>query len=177
VFFETADALVPSDTNGTGDVYEFQGARPSLISSGTSSSGSILEDVSETGSDVFFLSTQQLVPQDNQEGLIVLYDARVAGGFAEPVSPPPCTTADACRQAPAPQPLIFGAPSSQTFSGVGNLAPGGRAPNPKPAVKPKPKTLKCRNGFVKRRIKRKTVCVRNKARKASRSVHANRTGK
>jgi DNA-binding beta-propeller fold protein YncE len=177
VFFETADALVPSDTNGTGDVYEFQDGRPSLISSGTSSSGSILEDVSESGSDVFFRSTQQLVPQDNQEGLIVLYDARVAGGFAEPSSPPPCTTADACRQAPAPQPLIFGAPSSQTFSGVGNLAPGGRAPSPKPAVKPKPKTLKCRKGFVRRRIKRKTVCVRNKARKASRSVHANRTGK
>ena len=45
------------------------------------------------------------------------------GGFPEPAVPPPCTTADACRSAPAPQPSIFGEPASQTFSGVGNLSP------------------------------------------------------
>ena len=90
-----------------------------LISSGTSSFESNLEDVSESGDDVFFRSNQQLVPQDNQEGEIVIYDARVAGGFAEPSSLPPCTTADACRTPVSPQPSIYGAPASQTFSGVG----------------------------------------------------------
>ena len=97
VFFETNEALVPSDTNGERDVYEYEGGGAHLISSGTSSFESTLEDVSESGNDVFFRSNQQLVPQDNQEGQIVTYDARVDGGFAEPSSPPACTTADACR--------------------------------------------------------------------------------
>ena len=79
--------------------------------------------MSENGNDVFFRSNQQLVPQDNQEGQLVTYDARVDGGFAEPSSPPPCTTADACRTPVPPQPSVYGAPASQTFSGVGNLAP------------------------------------------------------
>ena len=119
VFFETTEALVPSDTNGELDVYEYEGGHVYLISSGTSSFESNLEGVSESGDDVFFRSNQQLVPQDNQEGQIVIYDARVAGGFAEPSSPPACTTADACRTPVSPQPSIYGAPASQTFSGVG----------------------------------------------------------
>ena len=119
VFFETREALVPSDTNGVLDVYEYEGGRVYLISSGTSSFESNLEGASESGDDVFFRSTQQLVPQDNQEGQIVIYDARVDGGFAEPSSPPPCTTADACRTPVSPQPSIYGAPASQTFSGAG----------------------------------------------------------
>jgi hypothetical protein len=39
------------------------------------------------------------------------------------VGPPPCTTVNSCRAAPSPQPQIFGAPPSATFSGVGNLVP------------------------------------------------------
>ncbi len=133
MFFETAEALAPSDTNGRLDVYEYEGGLVYLISSGTSSSGSNLEGASESGDDVFFRTAQQLVPQDTQEGMIVIYDARVDGGFPSPSSPPPCTTADACREAPAPQPSIYGAPPSQTFSGVGNLTP----PTPASAVKPR----------------------------------------
>ncbi len=132
VFFQTREALVPSDTNAQLDVYEYENGQPSLISSGTSSFESNLEDVSESGDDVFFRSNQQLVPQDTQEGQIVIYDARVDGGFPSPSSPPPCTTADACREAPSPQPSIYGAPSSATFSGVGNFTP----PAPS-AVKPR----------------------------------------
>ena len=123
VFFETTDALVPADTNGELDVYEYEGGHVYLISSGTSSFESNLEGASESGDDVFFRSDQALVPQDNQEGQIVIYDARVGGGFAELSSPPACTTADACRTAVAPQPSVYGAPASQTFEGAGNLAP------------------------------------------------------
>ncbi len=133
VFFETYEALVPSDTNGQVDVYEYENGQPSLISSGTSSSESILEDASESGDDVFFRSSQALVAQDNQEGQVVIYDARVGGGFPSASSPPLCTTAEACREAPSPQPSIYGAPSSATFSGVGNLTP----PAPASAVKPR----------------------------------------
>src|SRR6202020_118172 len=93
LFFETREALVPADTNGERDVYEYEyeGGGAHLISSGTISFESTLEDVSESGDDVFFRSNQALVPQDNQEGQLVTYDARVGGGFAEPSSPPLCT--------------------------------------------------------------------------------------
>ena len=87
VFFETTEALVPSDTNGQLDVYEYEGGGVHLISSGTSSFESNLEDVSESGDDVFFRSDQQLVPQDNQEGQIVIYDARVDGWLRRTVLP------------------------------------------------------------------------------------------
>jgi hypothetical protein len=174
VFFETTEALVPSDTNGELDVYEYEDGRVYLISSGTSSFESNLEDVSESGDDVFFRSDQQLVPQDNQEGLIVTYDARVAGGFAEPSSPPLCTTADACRAAAAPQPSIYGAPASQTFSGAGNLAPP--AVKSKAKTKSKAKPVKCK-GDGSRRGEKKGKCVRKPAKKAKKSAHANRRGK
>ena len=66
VFFDSADALVPQDTNGREDVYEYEpqgvgscaraGGCVSLISSGTSSEESVFLDASETGNDVFFLT-------------------------------------------------------------------------------------------------------------------------
>jgi hypothetical protein len=172
VFFETGEALVPSDTNGELDVYEYKDGGAHLISSGTSSFETALEDVSENGDDVFFRSDQQLVPQDNQEGQLVTYDARVAGGFAEPSSPLVCTTADACRAAAAPQPSVYGEPASQTFSGVGNLAPS----ETKPKTIPKAKVVKCK-GDRSRRGKKKGKCVKKRANKAKKSVHANRRGK
>jgi hypothetical protein len=169
VFFQTWEALVPSDTNGQRDVYEYEGGGAHLISSGTSSVETALEGVSESGNDVFFRSNQQLVPQDNQEGQLVTYDARVAGGFAEASSPPACTTADACRTPVSPQPSVYGAPASQTFSGLGNLAP----PSPAKVTK---KTVKCKKGFVKNK---KGKCVRKKSKKQAKAKRAtnNRRGK
>jgi DNA-binding beta-propeller fold protein YncE len=172
VFFETPEALVPADTNGEPDVYEYEDGHPHLISSGTSSAESNLEDASESGNDVFFRSSQQLVPQDNQEGETVIYDARVDGGFAELLSPPACTTTDACRAAVPPQPSVYGAPASQTFSGVGNLVP----PEAKPKAKPKAKLVKCK-GDGSRRGEKKGKCVKKTVKKVKKSVHANRRGK
>jgi hypothetical protein len=108
-----------------------------LISSGESGQESDLLDASESGGDVFFMTTAKLAPQDSDQAYDV-YDAHECTAaslcIAPPAGPPPaCTTADACRAAPAPQPAIFGAPSSATFSGPGNLTP------PPPAVV-KPKT-------------------------------------
>jgi DNA-binding beta-propeller fold protein YncE len=169
-FFETTEALVPSDTNGGRDVYEYEGTGAHLISSGTSSFESNLEGVSESGNDVFFRSDQALVPQDNQEGMIVIYDARVDGGFPAPASPPACTTADACRTPVSPQPSIYGAPASQTFSGLGNLAP----PPPTVVKKVTKKTVKCKQGFVKNK---KGKCVRKKSKKQAKRATNNRRGK
>jgi NHL repeat-containing protein len=154
VFFDTGDALVPSDTNGRVDVYEYENGQPSLISSGTSTSDSALKDASESGSDVFFQATQQLVPQDTNENANVVYDARVGGGFPAIATPPACTTADACRAAVSPQPSIYGAPSSQTFSGVGNLTPTAQG-RVKKKAKPKGSN-RCKR--LRNRHKR-SVCV------------------
>jgi DNA-binding beta-propeller fold protein YncE len=139
VFFDTADALVPSDTNGQRDVYEYERGHIYLISSGTSASPSWLLDASASGDDVFFLTRQSLLPQDTNAEELSIYDARVHGGFPLRVSPPSCSTADACRPAPEAQPSIAGAPSSQAFSGAGNVkeCPKGKVKKHGKCVKPK----------------------------------------
>jgi NHL repeat len=149
LFFDSSDALVPRDVNGQEDVYEFEpegeggcsssatsgtvvyvGAAKAcvaLISSGESPDESAFVDASESGDDVFFLSTQKLTPQD-VDGSLSLWDAHVCTGAA-PCLPtaapgaPPCDTETACRASQTPQPQIFGAPASSTFSGPGNPAP------------------------------------------------------
>jgi hypothetical protein len=167
VFFQTRDALLPRDTNGQMDVYEYEQGHLNLISSGTSSTESLFLDASESGDDVFFLSRQSLVPQDSSTEALVIYDARVNGGFAAISSPPACTTADACRTPVSPQPSLYGAPSSQTFSGAGNITP----PSPAKVTK---KTVKCKRGFVRKHNK----CVKQKkAKKAKRASNHRRPGR
>jgi hypothetical protein len=171
LFFETAEALVPSDTNGWLDVYEYEGGQASLISSGTGTDFmgnaglfNLFVGASESGDDVFFAAAQQLVPQDTNEDAVVIYDARADGGFSATAAPPACTTADACRTPVSPQPSIYGAPSSQTFSGVGNLTPSAQAKaKKKSSQKKKPA---CRRGFVKK--KGRCVKLHKKARKSNR---------
>ena len=173
VFFDTSEALVPSDTNNQMDVYEYEDGRQSLISSGTSPRASTFQGASESGDDVFFQSRQQLVPQDDTgEEARVIYDARVGGGFPAPAAPPPCTTADACRVPVAPLPSVFGAPASATFSGAGNLAP----PPGRAAVKPKAKALTCKKDFVKKKVKCEDQMCQKADAKARKAAHAKRRG-
>jgi DNA-binding beta-propeller fold protein YncE len=151
LFFDSSDALVPADVNGTEDVYEYEpagegscqgtgrggssssvfseatGGCVALISSGTSTEESAFMDASEGGGDVFFLTLSRLAAQDVDTSLD-LYDAHECTASspcaqAAPLAPPPCTTGDACKAAPTPQPAIYGAPSSETFSGAGNVVP------------------------------------------------------
>jgi hypothetical protein len=134
VFFETPDALVPQDTNGLPDVYEWENGRVYLISSGQGTSGSHFSGASSNGDDVFITTTDRLAPQDI-ENSVEVYDARVGGGFPYRPFTTGCNSGQ-CQgpQTPAP---VFGAPASATFVGLGN--PGAREPNPLP-VKPKPLT-------------------------------------
>jgi hypothetical protein len=129
VFFETTDALLPGDTNGRQDIYEWEAdgkgscERPEgcvfLISTGHGDEDSYFLDATPSGDDVFFTARQQLVGQD-KDNLVDLYDARVGGGF--PYTPPPAPCAgEACRPAPSQAPL-FGLPSSSALSGQGNIA-------------------------------------------------------
>jgi hypothetical protein len=151
LFFNSSDALVPQAVNSSEDVYEWEpaGTEPgspssdsctegapgfvasehgcvSLISSGTSAQESAFLDASANGDHVFFLTSERLVSQDTDTAFDV-YDAHVCSSgspcVSPAVSPPSCTTADACRAASPPQPGVFGAPASATFSGPGNLAP------------------------------------------------------
>jgi hypothetical protein len=157
LFFDSSDGLVPQHTNGVENVYEYEpegegscesssaifsersGGCVGLISSGSSGEESAFLDASASGDDVFFLTTSQLAPQDGDTAYHV-YDAHVCSGAAPclttPASPPPCGTGDSCKAAPSPQPAIFGAPPSATFSGTGNIVPS----VPKSVVTPKRST-------------------------------------
>jgi DNA-binding beta-propeller fold protein YncE len=158
VFFESFEALVPRDTNGTWDVYQWEepgkgscdksdstygeesGGCVDLISSGESPAKSTFLDADPSGDNVFFSTQSSLVGQDY--GLNDVYVARVGGGFPEPQPKPTCE-GDAC-QGPSAAP-VPPTPSSSTYRGP-------------EAVKPK----RCPKG--KRRVKRagKVRCVKRK---------------
>jgi sugar lactone lactonase YvrE len=141
-----------------------------LISSGTSRQESAFVDASASGGDVFFLTSARLAAQDDDNAYDV-YDAHICGAEGVPcapvgaVPPPPCDTEASCKAAPSPQPEIFGAPASSTFTGAGNL--GGRELNPSTNVAPKKKAGPiCKKGFVRND---KGKCVRRKAKRAKRA--------
>lgn len=119
VFFESADALAPRDTNKKTDVYMFEAGRVYLISSGTGSEAAHFADASPSGDDVFIATDVPLVSQD-QDVLYDYYDVRVGGGF-----PPQAEGASTCSENGCRPPLT-GAPGEATigsshFSGPGNL--------------------------------------------------------
>jgi hypothetical protein len=168
LFFDSDDALVPHDSNGRQDVYEWeQDGEGSCeqasgcifpISDVAGNYESFFLDASPSGNDVFFATEDQLVPADTDSHVDV-YDARVDGGFPVSTEPPSCDNGDSCKGPVSPQPGVFGAPASATFSGAGNLTP---APAVKQTVKPPPKPI-CKKGFVRRHGK----CVRKKTSKSS----------
>jgi hypothetical protein len=190
LFFNSSDALVPQDINKNEDVYEYEpggvggsgGCSASsatfsasaqgcigLISSGTAAGESAFIDASENGGDVFFLTGQKLVGGDVDNALD-LYDAHactsVSPCASEPSAPPACTTADACRVAPEPQPAIFGSPSSATFSGAGNVTPAGPAPTLKPRALTRAQKLAAALRACRRdRSERRRVACKQRARK------------
>ncbi len=144
VFFNSNDALLPRDTNGTQDVYEWEapgaggcdledpsyfaqnGGCLYLISSGESSYESEFLEASSDGRDVFFTTESGLLPQD--PGSVDLYDARIEGGFPQPIEPPACE-GEAC-QGPVVPPNDP-TPSSSVFRGPGNQLKGSKARCPK----------------------------------------------
>ena len=95
VFFDTEESLLPADTNGKVDVYEWH-ENPSShertigsISTGESSTNDYFLDSSPDGKNVFFGTHSQLVPADKDEQGD-LYDARIDGGFPAPIGAGPC---------------------------------------------------------------------------------------
>jgi hypothetical protein len=122
VFFDTADALVPTDGNRTLDVYEWHEGSLALLSSGQDSGPSFFLGASPTGGDVYIGTHAKLVRQDTDQAGDI-YDARVCTA-AEPCIPPPQGESaqcegDACQVSPAPPNEVN--PVSAVFSGIGNL--------------------------------------------------------
>jgi hypothetical protein len=181
LFFDSVDGLVPHDTNGKQDVYEYvplevggcqePGGCVSLISAGTGSADSSFVDASVSGDDVFFLTRDRLLSQDYDNSYDI-YDAHLCSASAPcipdaVVPPPPCTTGDACRAAPTPQPAIFGAPASATFSDSASLAQSTAVNLVKPksgkAKKGKAKKGKAKKGKAKKGKAKKRSAKRDKA--------------
>ena len=136
VFFNAADSLVAADSNGDGDVYEYEptgvgscspssgdagtatvpGGCVSLISSGTAEGTSAFLDASEGARDVFFYSPAQLSVTDTDRELDV-YDAREGGepAILEPLAE---CQGEACQ--PPATPPETQTPASAAFRGPGN---------------------------------------------------------
>jgi hypothetical protein len=129
-----------------------------VITSGSGGFLNILLGTTPSGHDVFFATSESLLPSDNDTASDI-YDARVGGGFAEPPSIPACE-GDACSAPFVPPTEIT--PASAVFHGVGNkgaaVARGKDRPKAKRRCKTRPKR-------------------RCKARKVRRAKHAERRAK
>jgi hypothetical protein len=174
VFFDSLVPLVREDTNGHIDVYEWErhgthgcaesGGCVHLLSSATSNDNSYLLGLSESGSDVFFITRAQLSPEDKNEYYDV-YDAREDG--TEPVSAPSCE-GTGCQGA-APSAPSFATPPSETFAGGGNFEPLPSTPvkakkitSVSPRVRALDKALKACRKLGKRRRARCEALARHR---------------
>ncbi|HKF83362.1 MAG TPA: hypothetical protein VKB23_10435 [Solirubrobacterales bacterium] len=159
LFFTAYADLLPRDTNGRADVYEWElpgtgsceeadsdhfaanGGCIYLISTGTSPQDSEFLDADSAGDNVFFGTKESLLAQD--PGLTDIYVARVGGGLPPAPSPAPPCLGEACQpQTQAP-----------TLQAPGSNVP--RSGNP-------PKRPPCPKG--KHRVKRhgKVRCVKHR---------------
>lgn len=170
VFFDSFDALVPQDTNGRQDVYEWEapgegrcsesswnfyaanGGCLSLISSGESPLDSEFLDSSASGADVFFRTAESLVNWD--PGHIDIYDARVEGGLpGPPAEPVPCQ-GEACQHpASAPEDPT---PGSLGYHGPANPPVRRGCPNGRHQVKKHGRKRCVKNAHRKRHRKPKS---------------------
>ena len=116
IFFNSRDAITTEDVNGRNDVYQYTVASrtPALISTGRSPNDSAYLGNGVDGRDVFFYTTDSLVPQDRNGAVYKVYDARV-DPFPPPPSEPSSCQGAACRNDEAAPP-----PGAQ---GSGRVAP------------------------------------------------------
>ena len=201
LLFNSPDALVPQDTNGLADAYEYEpagvgsctsesasfsetsGGCLGLISSGQSSAESVFMDASETGDDAFFITSTKLVSEDYDDAYD-MYDAHVCTTVVpcrtEPVSPPECTSGDSCKAGPSPQPTIFGATPSATFNGVGNITPSVSGVTTKSLTRAQELAQALKACRKKKDRKKRTTCERQArgryGTKSARKVKATKRG-
>jgi hypothetical protein len=161
---QSATTSVSSDVyewtrEGIHGCYHAQGCL-SLITSGKGGFINTLLGTDTSGEDVFFYTNESLLPRDNDTAGDI-YDARVNGGFPEPVQGVECE-GDACSTPPsAPNDAT---PSSSTFNGAGNLTPPAAVVGPGVAKK----GVKCAKG--KKLSRGRCVKPKKKKRKAKKAA-------
>jgi hypothetical protein len=162
VIFNAFDSLVPADSNGTSDVYEYEpygagdcsaaaggaavsqalgGGCVGLLSSGSSEREAVVFDASASGDDVFFMSAAKLSVLDEDPDYDI-YDARVDGVAAVREELVECQ-GEACQ--PPYEPPNDPTPASSSFEGAGNVREEATAAR----RCPKPKRKARRNGKVR----------------------------
>jgi hypothetical protein len=134
IVFTTAGPLSAAAINGLSNAYEWNDGRVSLVSTGTATIPVELTIVSSSGVDIFFTTTQGILPQDT-DGQEDVYDARLGGGFPPAPAEAEVCSGDAC-QGPLtnPAPLLIPGSVSQ--------APGENFPPPAKATPKKKRTKK-----------------------------------
>lgn len=170
VFFTSTDALLPEDTNGTADVYQYRDGALALISTGKDPGGAVFAGASTDGTDVFLITAERLVAQDTDSGVADMYSARVGGGFSLPEDPPSCGTD--C-QGPGQQPFVPLATASSAPGGSGNVVAPSTPPS-KPSVRLATVTAKQRTAWATRG--RVTLRVRASVAGTVRATVAGRLG-
>jgi hypothetical protein len=187
LFFNSADALVPQDANKSEDVYQYEppgvgdcngekatfspasGGCVALISSGTAKQESAFLDASESGDDVFFLTGERLLPSQDVDRSLDVYDAHACSGAApclpEAPTPPLACEGDACQSPGGP-------PEDQTPGSLTYQGPGNPTPPPAPLIKHKSaaelkaeKLKQALKSCRKQKRKRKRSACEAKARK------------
>jgi hypothetical protein len=126
IVFRSSESLSPSAINGRENIYIWRKepgwseGRVSMISTGSSLTNDVGPVITPDGENVFFSTTQGLVPADTEDDVDV-YDARVGGGFpAAPAERVQCSS-DACQGALTnPAPLLV--PGSAVQAPGGNFA-------------------------------------------------------
>ncbi len=114
VVFMTARALVPEDTNGLGDVYQWRdgpdGGTVSLLSDGVSAEeAAFTSGMSPDGQTISIITAQQLVVEDVDDTYDT-YAVRTGGGFVSKSEPPEPTrcSGDECQGAESERPSFAG---------------------------------------------------------------------
>ena len=172
IVFTTARPLSPGAVNGLANVYEWHEGATSLISSGQAVTPVTEVLITPSGDDIFFATTEGLVPQDT-DSVRDVYDARLPHVPGEQVAFPlpaaerrPCE-GDAC-QGPLTNPAPLLVPDSVSQAPGENLPPPPKATVKKLtraqqlasaleacAKKPKSKRVACRRGARKRGARKK----------------------
>lgn len=165
IVFTTSGPLSPEATNGLENAYEWYQApgesegKLSLISSGSGSQSVDDVVISPEGKNIFFVTSQGLVPQDT-DGAPDVYDARLGAGFPAQAAPPQECSGDGC-QGPLTNPAPLLVPGSLSQTPGENFAPTVAVPA---KADTQPKRVRCKRGYVKR--KNKCVKASTKAKKA-----------
>jgi hypothetical protein len=152
VFFESRSRLTAADSDDHMDVYQWRNGELSLISTDIDDTNAFYSGNSETGDDVFIVTTAKVTWEDI-DAVRDVYDVRVGGGF--PAPPPfdgcnPLIPTDCAGPASAAPPAT---PITTTDPSEGNPDPGPRATLTVAGLSRKARIRAARRGIVALKVK------------------------